>query len=144
MLEALTWNQFFSTLAFGLIAYYLVVAILYYPKELRNLVSGKSIELNLIHRQEKKKGLSRTEEVGIEPFEELEVTVAELSGILGRAGSMTEKHLLVEKISQILSNHPGLREPAYRVAIENFLSENIPKQTPFLIEPNELKVLWNN
>ncbi|WP_026953583.1 hypothetical protein [Algoriphagus vanfongensis] len=142
MLEALTWNHYFSALAFGLTAYYLGIAILYYPQEIRSLISGKTMRFNLISQSEKVQPPHQTESDELDPFEELEITVAELQGILGKAGNMTGKQDLHQQLSHILSNHPGLREPAYRVAILNFLTENIPKNTHFDFNESELQSLW--
>ncbi|WP_439490238.1 hypothetical protein [Algoriphagus sp.] len=142
MLEAITWNTYFCTLAIGITAYYLIILGLYYPKELCSLISGKSLQFNSTGQQEKERKPSRTDSTDPDRFEELEITVAELQGILGRARNMTDKNLLLKQLSQILSSHPGLRDPAYRVAIGNYLSENIPKQTRHKISESELETIW--
>ncbi|WP_339870249.1 hypothetical protein [uncultured Algoriphagus sp.] len=143
MLEAITWNNYFFALAIGIITYYLIIIGLYYPKELRSLISGKSLQFNPPGQQEKERHLSRTDPTETDRFEELELTVAEIQGILGRAGNMTDKKLLLKQLSEVLSNHPGLRDPAYRVAIGNYLSENIPKQTRHNFSESELETIWN-
>lgn len=142
MLEALTWNHYFSTLAFGLTGYYLGIAILYYPQEIRNLISGRTMGFNLFSQSEKTHAHPPTESEEPEPFEELEITVAELKGILGKAETMTDQHQLYELLGQVLSNHPGLREPAYRVAIENFLKQHIPQYSSYQFTDTELKAIW--
>lgn len=142
MLEAITWNHYFSTLALGLTAYYLGIAVLYYPQELRGLISGKAMQFNLNPRQEKERHLSKTGAKEIDPLEELEITVAELKGILGRAGNLTDPYQLLDQLRNALSNHTGLREPAHRVAIYNFLQGHIPKYTPYSFSESELKSLW--
>ncbi|TXE13427.1 hypothetical protein [Algoriphagus aquimarinus] len=142
MLEAITWNNYFITLAIGITTYYLIIIGLYYPKELRSLISGKSMQFNPSGQQEKERHQSRTDPTKTDLFEELEVTVAELQGTLGRAGNITDKNLMLEQLSQVLSSHPGLRDPAYRVAIGNYLSENIPKVTRHDISESELETLW--
>ena len=143
MLEAITWNTYFSTLAIGITAYYLIIISIYYPKELRSLISGKSMQFNSSGQQEKERHLSRTDSTETDLFEELEITVAELQGILGGAGTMTDKNQLLGQLSQVLSNHPGLRDPAYRVAIGNYLSENIPKLTRLNFRESELEKIWD-
>ncbi len=142
MLEAITWNSYFSTLAISITAYYLIIICIYYRKELRSLVSGKARQFNPTGQQENERQLSRTEPTETDRFEELEITVAELQGILGRAGKMTDKNQLLRQLSQVLSSHPGLRDPAYRVAIGNYLSENIPKLTRHHISESELEAIW--
>lgn len=142
MLEAITWNSYFSTLAISITAYYLIIISIYYPKELRSLISGKAKQFNLSGKQEKERHLSRTDPSKTDLFEELEITVAELQGILGRAGTMTDRNLLLLQLKKVLSNHPGLRDPAYRVAIGNYLTENIPKLTRHPISESELEKIW--
>ena len=93
-------------------------------------------------QQDKERQLSRTDLKETDRFEELEITVAELQGILGRAGNMIDKNHLLEQLRQVLSSHPGLRDPAYRVAIGNYLSKNIPKVTRHDISESELETLW--
>ena len=143
MLEAITWNTYFSTLAVSLVAYYLIIICIYYPKELRSLISGKAKQINPIRQQEKERHLSRTDPTETDRFEELELTVAELQGTLGRAGNITDKNLMLGQLSQVLSSHPGLRDPAYRVAIGNYLSENIPKLPRQQISESELEKIWD-
>ena len=142
MLEAITWNNYFITLAIGITTYYLMIIGLYYPKELRSLISGKSLQFNPTGQQEKERKPSRTDSTEADRFEELELTVAEIQGILGRAENMTDKKLLLKQLSEVLSSHPGLRDPAYRVALSNYLSENIPKQTRHNISESELETIW--
>lgn len=144
MLEAITWNHYFSALAIGLILYYLGIAIFYYPKELRSLISGNSKLFNPTPQQEKDRHLSRTENNRMDPYEELEITVAELKGILEKAGTTTAVSRLFLNIRQILSNHPGLREPAFRVAIINFLFEHIPKINRLDIQESDLEAIWES
>ena len=143
MLEAITWNDYFITLAIGITTYYLIIIGLFYPKELRSLISGKSLQFNPPGQQEKERHLSRTDPTDTDRFEELELTVAELQGILGKAGNITDKNLMLEQLSQVLSSHPGLRDPAYRVAIGNYLSENIPKLTRLNFSESELEKIWD-
>lgn len=143
MLEAITWNSYFITLAIGMTVYYLIIICIYYPKELSSLISGKLLQFNSSGQQEKEQRLDRTDPTKTDLFEELEITVAELQGILGGAGTMTDKTQMLKQISQVLSNHPGLRDPACRVAIGNYLSENIPKLTHHNISESELEKIWN-
>ena len=144
MLEALTWNHYFGALAFGLAAYYIGIVLYYYPTELRSLVSGKARPFNSIPQPEKIQTPSPAESQVLDPFEELEATVAELQGILGKAGNMTDKANLLRQVAQLLSNHPGLREPAYRVAIDNFFLDHVAKHFPFSISAFELEDLWKD
>ncbi|PZX51514.1 hypothetical protein LV84_03671 [Algoriphagus ratkowskyi] len=144
MLEAITWNTYFSTLAIGLAAYYLIIIGLYYKQEFRNLISGKFKLVNQIRQQEKGRHLRRTDENSTDHFEELEATVAELNGILGKAGqNRTSKDILLSQLLRTLSNHTGLREPAYRVAVINFILENASKYCRIVFSESELEEAWS-
>jgi len=144
MLETITWNSYFSTLAIGFTAYYLIIISIYYPKELRSLVPGNSRQFNPTGQQEKEQHLSRTDPKDPDRFEELEITVAELQGILGKAGTMTDRNQLLGQLRQVLSSHPGLRDPAYRAAIGNYLLKNVPKLTRHIFSESELEKIWND
>jgi hypothetical protein len=142
MLEAITWTHYFSALAICLTLYYLGFAVYYYPKEIRNLLSGNPISSSPTHQQENEGQRTETGNKGIDPYEELETTVAELKGILIKAGTTTAKEQLFQLLHQLLSNHPGLRAPAFRNAITNFLSEHIPKTNRLPISDSDLELLW--
>ena len=143
MLEAITWNSYFITLAIGITVYYLIIIGLYYPKELRSLISGKSLQFNPSGQQEKEQHLSKTDPTETDRFEELEATVAELNGILGKAGqNRTSKETLLRQLIHTLSNHTGLREPAYRVAVINFILEHAEKQCRITLTESEVEEAW--
>ncbi len=143
MLEAITWNTYFSTLAVSSIAYYLIIVGLYYPKEFRSLLSGRINKFSQARQQEEEQHHRRTDEKPTDHFEELEATVAELNGILGKAGqNRTSKETLLLQLIQTLSNHTGLREPAYRVAVINFILENAVRHCQINFSEEELEEAW--
>lgn len=74
MLEAITWNTYFSTLAIGITAYYLYILFAYYPKELRGLVFGKAKQFGQTSQRGKGQHLGRTDEKPADHFEEMEAT----------------------------------------------------------------------
>lgn len=141
MLEAISWNHYFSTLAIALTAYYLTILSWYFPQKLRRLISGQSLHLKPNDQQIIEPG--SLEEKQMAPFEELELAVEELQGILESARTLTNKPRLFQQLTQCLSNHPGLREPAYRVAIQHFLLENIPKTCRLTVSQSEIETLWS-
>ncbi|MDR7132667.1 hypothetical protein J2X69_005041 [Algoriphagus sp. 4150] len=143
MLEAITWNQYFSALAVGMSAYYLIIIGLYYPQEFRSLLSGKIKQINNNRQHTVEQEQRRADDNSTDPFEELEATVAELNGILGKAAhNKTSKETLLSQLIQTLSNHPGLREPAYRVAVINFILENAAKHCQINFSESELEESW--
>jgi len=142
MLEAITWTHYFSAMAICLPLYYLGVAVYYYPKEIRSLLSGNSIKFSPLGLQENQKSQTSTEINRVDLYEELETTVAELNRILKKAGTTTGKKQLFQLLHQSLSNHPRLRDPAFRNAITNFLSEHIPKTNRIPISDSDLDSLW--
>ena len=143
MLEAITWNTYFSTLAVVIAAYYITILVAYYPKEFRSLLSGRINKISQNRQQEEEQDHRRTDGKPTDHFDELEATVAELSGILGKAGQKrTSKETLLLQLIQTLSNHTGLREPAYRVAVINFILENAEKQCRISFSETELEEAW--
>ncbi|SFB50064.1 hypothetical protein [Algoriphagus aquimarinus] len=143
MLEAITWNTYFSTLAVGMAAYYIIIIVSYYPQEFRSLLSRRINKISQDRQQEEEQHHRRTDEKPTDHFEELEATVAELNGILGKAGqNRTSKEKLHLQLIQTLSNHTGLREPAYRVAVINFILENAEKQCRINFNETEIEEAW--
>ncbi|MEB2774646.1 hypothetical protein SYJ56_04970 [Algoriphagus sp. D3-2-R+10] len=142
MLEAITWNTYFSTLAIGLTAYYLTIIGLYYPQEFRSLLSGKIKQISQNSQHAGEQDRKRTDGYPTDHFEELEATVAELNGILGKAAHMTSKETLLIQLIQLLSSHPGLRAPAYRVAVINFIVENAAKRCRINFSESEIEEAW--
>tara|TARA_R110002072_G_scaffold229299_1_gene386549 strand:+ start:25022 stop:25201 length:180 start_codon:yes stop_codon:yes gene_type:complete len=51
MLEAITWNTYFSTLAVGIAAYYITILVAFYPQEFRSLLSGRINKISQPHQQ---------------------------------------------------------------------------------------------
>lgn len=144
MLEAINWSTYFIILAIATTSYYLIIMGLYYKQEFRNLISGKFKQFSQNRQQEKMEQSRRTDENSDDHFEELETTVAELNGILGKAGHYrTSKETLLMQLIQTLSNHTGLREPAYRVAVINFILENAPKHCRISFNETELEEAWS-
>ncbi|WP_339880980.1 hypothetical protein [uncultured Algoriphagus sp.] len=143
MLEAITWNTYFSTLAIAAAAYYIIIIGLYYPQKFRSLFSGRINRISQDRQQEEEQHRRRTDEKSTDHFEELEATVAELNGILGKAGqNRTSKEKLLRQLIHTLSNHTGLQEPAYRVAVINFILEHAEKQCRISFSEAELEEAW--
>ena len=143
MLEAITWNTYFSTMAVSMAAYYIIIIVSYYPHEFRSLLSGRINKFSQARQQEEEQHHRRTDEKPTDHFEELEATVAELNGILGKAGqNRTSKETLLMQLIQTLSNHTGLREPAYRVAVINFILENAVRHCQINFSEEELEEAW--
>lgn len=140
MLETITWKEYFAAIGILATAYYLIISIRFYKKEIRALLSGR---IGLPRRVQKDNGELVTDgSKKADPFEELEAVVADLHGILGRAGKGTDKAMLLEQMRPLLSSYTGLREPAYRVAVTNFIITHAEELCGAVFSEEELEEEW--
>lgn len=138
MLEGITWKEYFAAAGILATVYYTVIAIMYYRKEIRALFSGRFRQ----PLEGKREAEQVTAARGKDPFEELEAVVAELHGILGRAGKGAGKAILLEQMRPVLSSYTGLREPAYRVAVTNFIITHTEELCGAVFSEEELEEEW--
>ncbi|WP_192347862.1 hypothetical protein [Algoriphagus sp. Y33] len=138
MLEGITWKEYFAAVGILATVYYTVIAVMYYRKEIRALLSGRFRQPLEGKREAEQETAAREKD----PFEELEAVVAELHGILGRAGKGAGKAMLLEQMRPVLSSYTGLREPAYRVAVTNFIITHAEELCGAVFSEEELEEEW--
>jgi hypothetical protein len=137
MLEEISWKDYMMGIGLGAFAYYTVVLAIYYKNDLRSLLSGK------FQMQAGKKGkVDRSEEGNKDPMEELEAAVADIRSILEKAGNKAAKSDILHGTAKILQNYPGFREPAYRVAIRNFIIQHADEICRVEFSVEELEEAW--
>lgn len=142
MLSEITWNNYLTAVGLTAAAYYIIVGAIYYKKEINDFLKVK------IHKG--KSGVSKEEANGREgngdksSFEELEQLVGTLRGILQEAGKEAEKPELLIKINARLANYGGLRHPAFRNAIKNFIIINAKTYCDTEFTDDELEQSWLN
>ncbi len=122
MLSKISWAEFLSITVILLSLYYTAILILFYRKEISNL-------LRLKQPQQKQEAIDDEDDQGREDegslgFEGLEPVVADIRGIFEKAGKGASKQLLLQLLQQRLAGYAGLRLPAFRNAINQFIITN--------------------
>jgi hypothetical protein len=139
MLEAISWKEYLMGTGIVALGYYAVVISIYYKNDVRTLLSGR-----LPDQAEKKGKVDWSEEGLKDPMEELETVVSDIRSILEGAGKNVGKAEIQERTSRILQNYSGFREPAYRVAIRNFLIQHSEEICGLDFSDEELEAFWEN
>lgn len=146
MLEKITWTEFFTVLAVAAVIYYAIIGYLFYRDEFKRLLRGAKKEK---HTEEENDDGRETEKSGQQKdpgsaIEELEQVVNDIrSGILEKAGSGAGKSDLLSSISERLASYEGLRKPAFRVAITNFIMQQAEKINGVSFSEEELAAEWS-
>lgn len=110
----ITWGQYWMNAGGILMVYYAAVGLLCYRSELERLIRGSAaVGTNEVEQ-------SGTVSAG-ESIDGLEPVVADLKGILVKAGNGVGKQQLLRALKQRLASYAGLQHPAFRVAINNYI-----------------------
>ncbi len=138
MLEAISWKHYIIAVLCFTFIWYVAVILLFYRKQLRDFIyrSGKG-----------KAGSQNTAEDLSEnyddSFEELEDMVNKIRhSILLKAGKKASKDELLEQLSALLASYSGLRRPAYRIALNNYIIQNAESLCGVLFSEQELEEAW--
>lgn len=76
-------------------------------------------------------------------FDELEAVVADLKrSVLEQAGKETSKNQLLVQLKQRLANYTGLRQPAFRTALNHFIMQNAKEICGVDFTEKELDAAW--
>ena len=134
MLDQITWGQFIVTMIVTVAAYYGFVAVAYYGKEVKQWVRARATP-------DRKAAAEDSEQGQRVDMEGLEQVVADLRGIL-EAGKGAGRQILLEQLSARLANYAGLRHPAFRVAITNFIVKHATELCSVTYTTAELEARW--
>jgi hypothetical protein len=110
MFTGISWGDYFIGAAITLGCYYFIVIICCYRKEISGLFTGN------------RNSASQSSKIKPEDsVEELEQMVSGINGILVAAGKEAGKSELLTGLKERLASFAGLRQPAYRVALTNYI-----------------------
>lgn len=135
--NGISWGSFLLVAGTITALYYMVVGSLYYKKEISTLLSGSQRALG---------GMDQKEADGGEgSFEQLEAVVLDLrSNILEQAGNTVGKADLLARLQLRLTNYGGLRHPAYRAAVNNFIIRDAAELCGAAFSEEELNRAWES
>ncbi|WP_293299839.1 hypothetical protein [Pedobacter sp. UBA4863] len=140
MLSNVTWAEYLGAVGVLVVAYYLTIG-LKYRKDLTGFIHSLK-NRNYNSAEETETIIEDTEDIS--SMDELEAVVQDLRyAILERAGKTATKQELLEKFQQRLANYSGLRKPAYRVAINNYLIQHSQELCGVVLSEGELERIWN-
>lgn len=148
MLESITWKEYLVGMAVVVITYYLLVGLLFYRKQITGTITDKL-----------KPQANRNKEISPEPeeeeqeeewtsggslFDELEELVTDIRhSILEVAGKEAGKDMLLLQLKSRVARFGGLRQPAYRVALNNFIIHQTEIICGVVFSEEELNEAWD-
>jgi hypothetical protein len=131
MLEAITWKTYLTVIIIAVCIYYLFIALVYYRSNIQKIIQGKG--LNQAAEEEDNGG-----------FDELENVVEDIRhSILEEAGENASKAELLTQFRDRLANYGGLRQPAFRVALTNYLIQKSESICGVSFSREELEKEWD-
>lgn len=135
LFNGISWGTYLLVMVILVAIYYIIIGVLYYKKEFRSLISGKDKSSGANEKVE--------EEQGDSLFDELEEVVLDIrSNILEQAGKNVGKADLLDRLKERLNNYGGLRNPAFRVAVNNFIIKHAEEICGVLYSEEELEAAW--
>lgn len=139
MFSNYTWSDYGTVTTLVIAGYYLVIAGLYYRTEIKNLMSGKI--------KFKSKNISddytTPGEMDEAEWDELEAVVDELkSSVFDQAGTEVTKEELLLQLSTRVANYGGLRRPACRVAVNQYIVQHAQESCGIAFSEKELDAAW--
>lgn len=143
MLESITWKEFLTAAALGTTAWYAYVGIAHYRKDIGMLFKRKNKYDKQIIKESTDTGESEEEQEG-SAFAELEMVVMGIRhSILEKAGKEATKEALLTQLQQELAAYEGLKKPAFRIAINNFIMSNANEICGISFSEDELDEAWS-
>lgn len=139
MLEGITWSTYLTAIAVAMAVYYATIGMLYYRNEIHGLIKGKTKNRN------EAAGHAEEDTVATDPksgFDGLQEVVASIRAILEQAGKEVSKEELLTQVNTKLANYDGLRQPAFRNAIRNFITINAKAYCEVDFTDDELESSW--
>lgn len=137
LFNGISWGTYLTVLVILVAAYYIIIGALYYKKEFRSLLSGKGKSSGTNEKDEEE------QEQGDSLFDELEEVVLDIrSNILEQAGKSVGKADLLDQLKERLITYGGLRNPAFRVAVDNFIIKHAEEICGVVYSEEELEAAW--
>ncbi|HWV72857.1 MAG TPA: hypothetical protein VN040_14110 [Pseudosphingobacterium sp.] len=147
MLEKITWVTFFLFLLGSAAIYYLVIGYVFYREDFKKRFQSKNNDEQGQLYEEEPGAIEKEEEEPEEyesAFNELQLVVNEIRyGILEKAGSGASKEGLMDQLKQRLASYEGLREPAFRTALTNFIADQAESICGVSFSEDELEEEWS-
>lgn len=137
MLQEITWSQYLVSTGGLLILYFLGVAAYYFRHECRQLLARKETAPLVEPKQESEGSADFTS------YEELKQVASQLRhGMLEEAGNNAGKQQLLLRMKAVLANCGGLRQPASRRALNDYIIRQAETICGISFSVEELEAEW--
>jgi len=131
MLENITWKSYITAVAVAVCIYYIFILLNSYRSKMKSMILGRQ------NGQEPGEFI----EGGFEELEKLTEKIRH--SILEEAGKDASKAELIAQFRHQLANYDGLRQPAFRVALTNFLIQKSESICGITFTSEELNEQWD-
>jgi len=130
MLESITWKTYLTVIIITACIYYAFVGLLYFRPKMKSIITGQQPE-------------AEEDFVDVGGIDELEKIMDDIRiSILEQAGEEANKGALLQQFSQKLANYGGLRQPAYQLAVNNYLIQHAQMICGIEFTDEELTATW--
>lgn len=146
MLSKVSWSVYAEVVVILLIIYYVVIGFKYHRTKIKDLLSGKLLKNEQAAKNNDRHEL--TDAQGNVPddelYDELETIVNDIRyAILVKAGKAANKAELLLQLQHRLANYSGLRKPAYRIAVNNYIITHAKEICGIDYDAEELNRAWD-
>ena len=149
MFSAYTWSDYFKIIAVAAVLYYLFIAVMYYPKELRALFSrrpAKPIDNGLQEEEviDGYSGYAEDEEGNENTFADSQQLMNAVNELMSRAAvqQYTRSDLKLE-LKEVFDQFPTLNDPVLRTAINEYVVKQSEEKGAILLREDEVDLLWD-
>ncbi len=115
MLSNVSWGQFLTGTIIILAIYWAIIGLFFYSNEIKSFLNRRLTKSPVATEEDQSAGSGSNATLG------LEAVVADLRGIMDRVGKEAGRQQLLGQLGQRLASYTGLREPAFRAAINNYI-----------------------
>lgn len=141
MITHITWGQYWTAVITLSAIYYFLIALLFYRNEITGLLRAK---INHHRSGESEVRAARQEKGPQTGLDGLEPVVAGIKTILTEAGTDARKEPLLEAIKARVAGYDGIRNPAFRHAISQYVIRNAEHICGVGFGEEELEAAWDS
>lgn len=132
MLSKITWQEYFFIVAVLLVLYYAFIGLKFYRPQIMQVISRKLGDQSFFSKQSAEAAVNELEDVA----RDLRYAVLE------RAELPANKAHLLNAICLRLKHYPGMKRPAFRVAINNYIILHAKEICAIEFSEAELNTAW--
>ena len=137
--ENITWAQYLASAGLITGGYYLFIL----RKDLGKIASKGSAVFDHKGTVQAPDVAVRADEEEEDAFEKLNQLIDDLRDVMEEAGNEVSKAALVDRLKQRLTSYDGLSQPAFHVAVNDFIIDQAKEICGVVFEEEELRMAWS-